>query len=151
MAAKQGDEVQVAQVTRLAATSLGSPRSLLLPFTASSVRECRRLMRADLRAAGLQADLGSNALTVVSELLGNSIRHAHPLPDKHVRVEWRITSHAVEMRVTDGGGSRTPKIRHADPTATGGRGLAIVNALSRDWGVDAGESDSTVWAVLDLP
>ena len=143
--------MQVARITRSAATPVGSPRSLLLPFTASSVRECRRLMWADLRAAGLRADLGSNALTVVSELLSNSIRHARPLPDKHVKVEWRITWEAVEMRVTDGGGSRTPKIGHADPTATDGRGLAIVDALSRAWGVDAGESDSTVWAVLDLP
>jgi len=143
--------VHVARVTSSAATPLGSPRSLLLPFTASSVRECRRLMRADLRAAGLRADVDSSALTVVSELLGNSIRHARPLPGRHVRVEWRITLQAVEMRVTDGGGSRTPRMRRAGPTATEGRGLTIVDALSRAWGVDPGEADSTVWAVLDLP
>jgi serine/threonine-protein kinase RsbW len=143
--------VHVARVTRSVATPLVSPRSLLLPFTASSVREGRRLMEADLRAAGRRADLGSDALTVVSELLGNSIRHAHPLAGKHVKVEWRITPHVVEMRVTDGGGSRTPQMRHADTKATDGRGLAIVDALSRAWGVDAGQATSTVWAILDLP
>ena len=31
----------------------------------------------------------------------------------------------------------------------GGRGLVIVNVLSRDWGVITGESSKTVWATFD--
>ena len=52
------------------------------------------------------------------------------------------------IKVTDGGSPNAPAIRPPSADAVDGRGLAIVEALSRRWGVDRDGLGQCVWAEL---
>lgn len=90
----------------------------------------------------------ADATLVLSELMSNAIRHAGPLPGAQVRVAWTLTGGTLEMSVTDGGGRTEPHPVRPSPSALGGRGLNIVEHMSRRWGVRHDELGTTVWAVL---
>ncbi len=51
------------------------------------------------------------------------------------------------MEVQDGS-RRLPRQRHYGLTATTGRGLALVDALTQAWGAEPGAAGKTVWCVL---
>lgn len=122
--------------------------SLLVTDAPSSVGRARHAFAAFLSEAGVGPDAVEDAVLVLSELVSNSVRHAAPLPSGEIRVGWRVDYSGVEVAVTDGGGATRPLARHAAAGATGGRGLAIVAELARDWGVVDGDCETTVWAVL---
>jgi anti-sigma regulatory factor (Ser/Thr protein kinase) len=91
----------------------------------------------------------SDALSIVAELVGNAVRHAMPLPGGVIRVGWHLLSTGgLLIRVTDGGSPTTPQIRPPSADAVDGRGLAIVAALARRWGVERDELGQCVWAEL---
>ena len=124
--------------------------ALMLPFEVASARKARRRLDADLRDAGVSADDLHDALLVLSELVGNALRHARPLTSGTLRVAWTWGPDKLEVAVTDGGGPTHPRTLDLPATALGGRGLAIVDDLSRTWGVHRGEGSTTVYAVLPL-
>ena len=64
---------------------------------------------SDTRGAG--GPLGV-CVTEQDELVSNAIRHADPLPDGQVTVMWDVDGHSVLIRVTDGGASSRPRVRH---------------------------------------
>jgi hypothetical protein len=122
-------------------------------------------MRADLLASGATDTVVDDAVLILSELLSNACRHAQPLSrDESVRASWnRDRDGELTISVTDGGGPTRPLPATPSISARGGRGLAIVDALARDWGVREefceitggirqSESESargvTVWVVL---
>jgi anti-sigma regulatory factor (Ser/Thr protein kinase) len=57
----------------------------------------------------------------------------------------------VELRVSDGGSPFVPTERRAEPDSVNGRGLAIVTALARSWGVEREADGQCVWAELRSP
>jgi anti-sigma regulatory factor (Ser/Thr protein kinase) len=86
---------------------------------------------------------------VVSELLGNSVRHARPIAGGVLLLHWQLTDDELTIRVTDGGGGRGVVPRDSDPMSDSGRGLHIVERLSMVWGVtDHAGGLRSVWAVL---
>lgn len=108
-------------------------------------------MRADLRDGGTPESVVEDAVLVLSELLSNAYRHARPLERQQVRASWsQGATGETTVSVTDGGGSTRPLPATPSVTARGGRGLALVTALSQEWGVlDTDPSGAvTVWAVL---
>jgi anti-sigma regulatory factor (Ser/Thr protein kinase) len=119
----------------------------------ASAGEVRRRLGADLTDAGLSPAVISDATLVVSELVGNSVRYATPLPGGVLEVSWTVDPDCIRLRVSDGGGPSVPARHNAGPADVRGRGLAIVAALARDWGVEIGQDGvgpmSTVW--VDLP
>lgn len=121
---------------------------VLLPHAPSSVRVGRRRLGAELRAHGIPEASVGDAILVLSELLSNAIRHAHPLPGGQVRVSWSVRSGTVEIAVSDGGSPTRPHQLRQPVSALGGRGLAIVEHVSRRWGVRGDDEEMTVWAVL---
>jgi anti-sigma regulatory factor (Ser/Thr protein kinase) len=121
-----------------------------LPFRASSARSVRARISSDLTDAGLTPAVIDDTRVVVSELVGNSIRHADPLPSGRLLVSWRVAHDAVVVSVTDGGSSSTPRVAHTGDDALGGRGMAIVETLARRWWVDQGASGTTVIAEVAL-
>src|ERR671913_1208109 len=102
----------------------------------TSAGEVRRQLTDDLLRSGMPRDVVQDASLLASELVGNSVRYAHPLPGGVLRVAWTVERNCLRVRVTDGGGRSAPQLREAGPADTRGRGLAIVAALARHWGVD---------------
>lgn len=122
--------------------------ALELPFEVGSARTARRRLEADLREAGTSDDDIHDALLVLSELVGNALRHARPLPGGTLRVAWIREQGNLEISVTDGGGPTRPRTLDLPPSALGGRGLAIVDELSSTWGVRRDDESTTVYAIL---
>jgi anti-sigma regulatory factor (Ser/Thr protein kinase) len=119
---------------------------------AASAGDVRRLLVADLRAWAVDGPALEEAALLVTELVGNAVRHAHPLADGRILVSWRAEAGRLHMRVTDGGSTLDkPHVRHAGPQDTRGRGLTIVAALAGQWGVERTLGSTTVWATLPVP
>jgi anti-sigma regulatory factor (Ser/Thr protein kinase) len=124
---------------------------VLLPYAPASVAVARQHLTADLTAAGIFDGAVGDAALVVSELFSNAIRHARPLPGANLRVAWYLGEDAVEVAVSDGGAATRPRQADTSLSSLGGRGLGIVQYLSREWGVRADDQGLTVWAVLAAP
>jgi anti-sigma regulatory factor (Ser/Thr protein kinase) len=126
--------------------------TLTVRHAPASAGQVRRHLADDLARQGMPGGVVENAALLVSELVGNSVRYAHPLPGGVLRVHWFLDSDRLVLRVTDGGGWDRPRRREAGPRDTRGRGLAIVDAMAADWGVerksDTGGDPTTVWATL---
>ncbi|MGX5210443.1 ATP-binding protein [Streptomyces violaceus] len=100
-------------------------------------------VRHQLAVWGL-GDLEAATELVVSELVGNAIRHAKgPLRLRLLR------SRSLICEVYDGSLS-TPRIRRATYTDEGGRGLYLVAALCRRWGARYLEEGKCLWAEQEL-
>jgi anti-sigma regulatory factor (Ser/Thr protein kinase) len=128
--------------------------SLVVPHSASGARRARHQLAVDLHDL-IPPALLADAVAVVAELLGNAIRHAAPLPGGVIRLSCRACVSGaddvvVRLEVTDGGSNLVPVERPASPDSVDGRGLAIVAALARSWGVERGTAGQSVWAELAI-
>ena len=128
-----------------------SQRTVRIPSSAQAVPSIRRALVEDLQDLDVSAEVVDEAEIVVSELMGNAIRHARPLADGMVRVRWKVKSGVVEVEVSDGGGPSTPRPAPPALWSTSGRGLRIVRSLAHEWGVTEDKHGRTVWASLGGP
>lgn len=119
-----------------------------VPHDARSAAAARRALASDLRRAEVRAELADDAALLLSELVGNAVRHADPLPGGVVTVAWEVGRSSVRLSVTDGGAQWTGPPRPPGPDAEHGRGLAVVDSLAMSWGVEQAEPGQRVWAVL---
>ena len=85
---------------------------------------------------------------ITSELVGNAVRYGRP----PLQMLLRRVGSGVRIDIHDEMPSREPQLPAtlpADPDAEGGRGLALVQALAADLGVDQIDNDGKrVWAVV---
>jgi anti-sigma regulatory factor (Ser/Thr protein kinase) len=111
--------------------------TMAVPHGPAGVGAARRRLRADLLASGAAEAVVDDAVLILSELLSNACRHARPLSqDDSVRASWNHGGDGdLTISVTDGGGPTRPLPATPSVSARGGRGLAIIGALARDWGV----------------
>lgn len=90
-------------------------------------------------------DLATTTQGLVSELVGNVVRHAKgPLRLRLLR------GRTLTCEVYDGSPT-TPRIRHAAETDEGGRGLQLVAALSHRWGARYTPDGKCIWTEQLLP
>lgn len=118
----------------------------LAPHPTAS-RDARRFVARSLLSWELPR-LVAPATLVASELVTNSVVHAVTVVD----VSMTRAGQYLRIAVRDHGGGR-PAARADDPARSGlsGRGLLIVQAVTRSWGVFPRRmSGKTVWAVLDV-
>ncbi|MFE2755337.1 ATP-binding protein [Actinosynnema sp. NPDC059335] len=93
--------------------------------------------------ADLTDDEITDAKLVVSELVTNAYQHGeHPL---HLRL--RRTRGLIRVEVTDLS-PHVPVVGRSSVRVTRGRGMVLVDRLSRRWGVVRHAVGKTVWAVL---
>jgi anti-sigma regulatory factor (Ser/Thr protein kinase) len=114
-------------------------RSTRLEPVPASASVARRLVREALTEADA-TELAVPAQLAVSELVTNAILHAATLVD----VTMEVTADSLTVRVRDWS-PRLPEPRTADDLATGGRGLAIVAAVTDEHGVDLRPVGKSVW------
>lgn len=127
------------------------PVSFDLPFSASSASEARALLVSWLDAAGADDECRDDARLLISELVGNAVRHARPLEADVLRVEWTHEETALALSVTDGGSpGHQPQVVDAAVGDTGGRGLAIVESIAERWWVEHERHRTTVHCRLPL-
>ncbi|MGH3934491.1 MAG: ATP-binding protein [Pseudonocardiaceae bacterium] len=111
------------------------------PITAQWVR---RLVEQTCREWGIPGVI-DDAMVVASELTDNMVNHARS--DGWLRLDLRPNVFTVAVADAD---PRPPRLRV--PGQGGGRGLVLVDKLSRTWGTAAqGNGGKVVWALLTVP
>ncbi|MBM9507442.1 ATP-binding protein [Actinacidiphila acididurans] len=113
------------------------------------IQQIRRIVSAQLRYWRLDPLIDA-ASSGISELLANVHRHARP--DKKCAVKLTLDTGRLTVAVADHD-TRLPHLRPVEPTATTGRGLTMVEAVSDAWGTDLLPDDDgkVVWFVLRAP
>lgn len=109
----------------------------------SSAAHARRWVKEQLRLLG-RDDLVDSAVLATSEVVTNAILHARTRIT--VRVVGRRGSSRVErVCVSDLSGEPLRAMRDGGEVWSCGRGLRIVSAVTRRWGVDAEHPGKCVW------
>ncbi|MGV9989739.1 ATP-binding protein [Streptomyces sp. NPDC003374] len=86
---------------------------------------------------------------VVAELAANAVTHGR-VPGRDAELRLSEDDGQVRVEVSDTRGERLPVTQDAAADGNGGRGLVLVAALAKEWGVTsrAGAPGKTVWAVV---
>ncbi|MBM7439714.1 ATP-binding protein [Streptomyces sp. HB132] len=114
----------------------------------SRIGQVRRIISAQLRYWHLDPLIDQAALGV-TELLTNVHRHAQP--DKSCTVEIELLLGRLTVSVHDHD-PRLPTVCDADQSATSGRGLAMIAAVSESWGVrPSDDAGKVIWFTLSAP
>ncbi|MBW5421780.1 ATP-binding protein [Streptomyces sp. BG9H] len=129
-------------------TASGAPGyTETMPCVPESARRARLLVSAALSAWDI-GELAGDGVQIVAELVGNAIDHTRC---RVVRVlVTRSTAGVVRIGVADNCGE-APEMGDPDGNSEGGRGLLLVDALSRRWGYDRKRWGKVVWAELEAP
>ncbi len=117
-----------------------------LPKDAASATESRHQVQRFAVDNQMVGRVGT-ALLVVSELVTNAVLYGvEPIEVRVTRV-----ADVLRIEVSDAGsGADRIALQAHDLERVGGRGLSIVNALARGWGVQPGRDGKTVWAEVEL-
>ena len=108
----------------------------------AAIAPARRWANDLLTEAGVEGELLSVMILLVSEVVTNAVAHAVPpvsliiqVDDERARVEVRDCAREL------------PIIKHPPPTQPGGRGVALVDMLATRWGVSYDEIDGSLKSV----
>jgi anti-sigma regulatory factor (Ser/Thr protein kinase) len=116
---------------------------LFLPV-AAAVPAARHFVIDTLAACNL-SHVADDAALVVTELAANAVVHANTA---FRVVVSRAPSGVVRLAVEDAAQSQ-PVLRRAGRHDRGGRGMALIAKITREWGCDLSAGGKTVWA--DVP
>lgn len=118
------------------------------PLTGLAVRKARGELRDTLKEWKLE-DLADPAELVLCELMTNALRHARSPRGRLVETRFERVATCVRIEVHDAN-DRIPQMRRAADDDEGGRGLALVDALTgRRWGVSSRQGvGKLVWALV---
>ncbi|MFH8463016.1 SpoIIE family protein phosphatase [Streptomyces sp. NPDC017991] len=114
-----------------------------LPKDPKAAGQARRHVRGQLADWGLD-DLVPTTELLVSELVGNVVRHAKG------PVRLRLLYGAELICEVFDGSLTMPRIRRASESDEGGRGLQLVRALSERWGVRYTRTGKCIWTEQGL-
>lgn len=115
---------------------------MAFPPRADSVRQARSFVSRQLTDAGLDTAAFTASL-LVSELVTNAVLHART----ECRVEVDSVGSMVRIAVFDASPRPVLRRRHSVESGTG-RGLMLVEQMSRAWGIDENQHGKSVWFEL---
>jgi PAS domain S-box-containing protein len=115
----------------------------VLPPVVASARRARALVTEQLEQWG-EDELQETAQLCVSEIVTNAVVHA----GTPVQLDVILTADRVRIEVVDGGAAPPERVE-ADDEDVHGRGIAIVELLSSDWGVERRDDGKCVWFELE--
>lgn len=152
--------LDVSAVPRFVPTYCSVGEALEALDAAPARRRCQVSLACDLASAWLARQLVEQtclewgipgitpaAMVVASELTDNMVHHART--DGWLRLD--LHGNMLTIAVADAD-ARPPKLRVPGLGAAGGRGLVLVDKLSRTWGTAARLPEGkVVWAVLTIP
>ena len=114
------------------------------PALATAATEARRLVADTVVRWEHDRLLVADAELVATELAANAIVHA--------RTPFRISVHrygpVVRIAVHDRADAALPALVECDATSLSGRGMHLISAIARRWGVELTPGGKTVWAEL---
>ena len=120
-------------------------RQVQLPCDPASARLARRLVEQTCHEWGIPG-MAADAMVVASELTDNMVNHARS--DGWLRLDLRGNTLTIAVADAD---LRLPQLRAPGLRAAGGRGLVLVDKLSRAWGTASRLSGGkVVWAILTV-
>ncbi|MDQ3628015.1 MAG: ATP-binding protein [Actinomycetota bacterium] len=117
--------------------------TIVLEPRPSSAAQARHWVREQLRLLG-RDDLVDNAMLATSEVVTNAILHARTQITVRV-VSRNGTSRSERVCVSDLSGAPLRAMQERGEVWSSGRGLRILSAVTRQWGVDAEHPGKCVW------
>ncbi len=116
-----------------------------VPDRLDSIPATRAFLTRLLDGWGVTSEVIDDASLLTSELMSNAVKHG--LGVVNLRIE--VNDGLLHVGVHDDG-QAAPVVCAADGSDSGGRGMWIVQSLSRDWGSDPDTVDpgKTVWFEL---
>ncbi|GGU42883.1 ATPase [Lentzea flava] len=106
--------------------------------------DLRRSVRQAL--SHLDTDCVEDAELLVTELVSNAYDHGKP----PIRLRLcQLPNSSLHIDVEDGDRTHLPRLRVSGPNAERGRGLVLVDQLSREWGFNVTARTKVVWAEMD--
>jgi anti-sigma regulatory factor (Ser/Thr protein kinase) len=112
----------------------------------NTVGAARRYVRKVLQSQRVDEKVTGIVELLTSEVVTNAVLHA----DGAGELALTITGDTIRVEVDDPSGL-LPIRRCAGRDALGGRGLTIVAALARAWGVEPKRQGKRVWFEVDRP
>jgi len=118
--------------------------SRVFPAIPTQVREARQFLSAILDGRPAAAD----AILCLSELVTNATVHSRSRePDGHVTVRVQLHGHRLRVELSDQGG---PWAQPSHTNERNGRGLLIVDQLTRAWGLTGNDrAGRTIWFEME--
>lgn len=134
----------------------GDVAVLEMPCAPQSAGRARSFTAAQLLDWNLE-ELIDSATLIVSELVGNTTRHAVGIDadvagsdSGEIRLRWLRLDDGLLCEVYDGS-EATPRVRHPTLDDEFGRGLQLVALTATNWGARYIEHGKCIWAYLAHP
>lgn len=121
-------------------------RHRTLPMHNTAPAAARRFVRETCDVWSVPQTVREIAELVSNELVSNAVEHAR----SSSRLTLTCTRSALRVAVRDYNSASIPRPRPIDIGASRGRGMHLVIALARDWGISRHRDGKTVWASLPL-
>lgn len=139
---------RVERESQLATTEGWAPAELrrTLPAATDSPRSARDALA--FVAQDIPPEALDTARLLISELVGNSVRHGPRGPRATIEIAIQVGRKRLRVDVADR--SATPA-RPKPPSDEGGYGLALVTATATRWGAGLRDGRNVTWFELDLP
>ncbi|MFE5604405.1 ATP-binding protein [Streptomyces coelicoflavus] len=123
--------------------------TFLVPKHRRHVPTARQRLRKALAGWGVVDELAEAVVLLASELVTNAVLHCRT-SYAQVGVTLTLDGPELVLEVSDPDRDRLPLFHDSGPEEEGGRGLALVSALSDDWGCRQDPYTKCVWARFTL-